>query len=107
MSDLKTNAMRILEANQIPYTVHTYEPGDSIDGVSTAGKIGKPANEVYKTLVTKGKDNYFVFVLPVTEELDLKKAAKAAGADAGFGRGTHGNHVATFLVKERERRESK
>ena len=77
MAELKTNAMRILDTNKINYMVHIYEPGDSIDGISVSKKIGKSVDEVYKTLVTKGKDDYFVFVIPVSEELNLKKAAKA------------------------------
>ncbi len=59
----------------------TYENKDGkIDGVSVAEKIGKDPKEVYKTLVAQGASkNVLVFVIPVTEELDLKKAAKAAG----------------------------
>ena len=79
MAEFKTNVMRILETNKIIYNVYTYEPGDSIDGISVSAKIGKKVDEVYKTLVTKGKDDYFVFVIPVSEELNLKKAAKAVG----------------------------
>ena len=77
----KTNAMRILEKNKIPYTVATYEVKDgAIDGVSVANKISKEPAIVYKTLVTQGKSkNYFVFVIPVQAELDLKAAAKAVG----------------------------
>ncbi|SDM55420.1 Cys-tRNA(Pro) deacylase [Acetanaerobacterium elongatum] len=84
MSDIaKTNAMRMLDSAGIEYQIHTYEPGDAIDGVSVAHKLGKDASQVYKTLVTQGKGGgYFVFVLPVNEELDLKKAARAAGEKA-------------------------
>lgn len=84
MSDIaKTNAMRMLDSAGIEYQIHTYEPGDAIDGVSVAHKLGKEVSQVYKTLVTQGKGGgYFVFVLPVNEELDLKKAARAAGEKA-------------------------
>jgi Cys-tRNA(Pro)/Cys-tRNA(Cys) deacylase len=76
----KTNAMRILDAKKITYEMMMYENEDGkIDGVSVAGKINREPKEVYKTLVTQGKSNViYVFVIPVEEELDLKKAAKAA-----------------------------
>ncbi len=76
----KTNAMRILDFNKINYEVLTYENKDGkIDGISVAEKIGRDINEVYKTLVTQGNSKeYYVFVIPVHEELDLKKAASAA-----------------------------
>ena len=80
MSELKTNAMRILDAMRVSYQLHTYEPGESVDGVSVATKMGMDVNKVYKTLVTQGKGGgFFVFVIPVARELDLKKAARAAG----------------------------
>ena len=80
MSELKTNAMRILDAMHVSYQLHTYEPGESVDGVSVAAKMGMDVNKVYKTLVTQGKGGgFFVFVVPVARELDLKKAARAAG----------------------------
>jgi Cys-tRNA(Pro)/Cys-tRNA(Cys) deacylase len=81
MATVKTNAMRILDAKKIPYEVLTYDNKDGkIDGVSVAAKVGKDPREVYKTLVTQGASkNIFVFVIPVEAELDLKKAAKAAG----------------------------
>lgn len=76
----KTNAMRILEREKIPYTVHTYDAGDKIDGVSAAEKVGIDARRVFKTLVTQGKSkNYYVFVIPVAAELNLKAAAAAVG----------------------------
>lgn len=76
----KTNAMRILEQNNIDYEVTTYDTSDGkIDGVSVAHKTGKDPKLVYKTLVAKGiSKEIYVFVIPVAEELDLKKAAKAA-----------------------------
>lgn len=77
MAEQKTNAMRILEKKKIKYNMYTYETGDSVDGISTANKLGRPLEKVFKTLVTQGKTkNYYVFVIPVAEELDLKKAAK-------------------------------
>ncbi|MBU8914910.1 Cys-tRNA(Pro) deacylase [Bacillus sp. FJAT-29953] len=81
MAQAKTNAMRILDAQKIYYEVLTYENKDGkIDGVSVAEKIGRNLKEVYKTLVTQGATkNLYVFVIPVAEELNLKKAAKAAG----------------------------
>ena len=67
--EAKTNAMRILEREKIPYTAHEYEHGDgAIDGVSVAQKMGEDPACVYKTLVTRGASgNYFVFVVPVAD----------------------------------------
>lgn len=81
MSHVKTNAMRLLDAHKISYQVLTYDQKDGkIDGASVAAKVGKDPREVYKTLVTQGTSkNIYVFVIPVEQELDLKKAAKAAG----------------------------
>jgi Cys-tRNA(Pro)/Cys-tRNA(Cys) deacylase len=81
MAQVKTNAIRILDAKKISYDVLTYDNKDGkIDGISVAGKIGRNPKEVYKTLVAQGASkNLFVFVIPVEGELDLKKAAKAAG----------------------------
>jgi Cys-tRNA(Pro)/Cys-tRNA(Cys) deacylase len=75
----KTNAMRILDQAGIPYEAHTYETKDGhIDGISVAQKLNQPLEQVYKTLVTVGHSkNYYVFVIPVSAELDLKAAAKA------------------------------
>lgn len=76
--DIKTNAMRFLDSKKISYSVNTYECEDFIDGVHIAQMLGQDENMSYKTLVTKGKSGgYFVFVLPVAKELDMKKAAKA------------------------------
>ncbi len=82
MPEAKTNALRRLDAAHIAYTPHTYSPDDGIDGVSVARKLGEPVERVYKTLVTKGAREYFVFVIPVAEELDRKAAAKAVGEKA-------------------------
>jgi len=81
MADNKTNVMRVLEQKKIPYTAHTYPHGEeAVDGVTVARLTGLDPACVFKTLVTCGasKRNY-VFVIPVAAELDLKKAAKAAG----------------------------
>ncbi|MFC3886340.1 Cys-tRNA(Pro) deacylase [Bacillus songklensis] len=81
MAQTKTNAMRLLDGKKIQYNVITYDNKDGkIDGISVASKIGKDVSLVYKTLVTQGSSrNLYVFVIPVEAELDLKKAAKAAG----------------------------
>ncbi len=76
----KTNVMRTLEQKKLPYTAHTYDPAGSIDGVSVAQTLGQLPERVFKTLVTKGASGaYYVFDIPVAENLDLKKAAKAVG----------------------------
>jgi len=76
----KTNVMRILDQKKIPYQAYTYADTDAISGVEVAEVLGQNPNQVFKTLVTVGasKRNY-VFVIPVCEELHLKKAAKAVG----------------------------
>lgn len=81
MAVQKTNAMRILDKSKIEYEVITYDiSDDKIDGISVAEKTGQNLNEVYKTLVTIGNTKeLYVFVIPVAEELDLKKAAKVCG----------------------------
>jgi len=77
----KTNAMRILDKKKIGYELLTYENKDGkIDGLSVAEKIGKDAAKVFKTLVAQGASKeLYVFIIPVADELDLKKGAKAAG----------------------------
>lgn len=77
----KTNVMRLLDASGTAYRAHFYDSADGrIDGVSVAGKTGLPVESVFKTLVTVGAGGgLYVFVIPVAQELDLKKAAKAAG----------------------------
>lgn len=80
MSEAKTNAMRILEQHGIAYQAHSYPHGkEPPDGATVASLLGEDPSHVFKTLVTKGGSDYFVFVLPVLKELDLKKAAKAVG----------------------------
>ncbi len=77
----KTNVMRVLDRAKIGYQAHFYDGSDGkIDGVSVADKVGLPAVMVYKTLVTRAHGGgLLVFVIPVEKELDLKKAARAAG----------------------------
>lgn len=76
----KTNVMRVLEQAGIPYTAHFYPADGPIDGVSVAAFLGQDPEQVFKTLVTKAASgNYYVFDIPVAENLDLKKAAKAVG----------------------------
>ncbi len=80
MAETKTNVMRLLDKQKIKYVPHFYPHGDDIatDGVSVAGFLGKDPSSVYKTLVTRSASkSYYVFVIPVAEHLDLKKAAKA------------------------------
>lgn len=76
----KTNVMRTLDQKKIPYTAHTYDPDGPVDGVSVAAALGQDPAHVFKTLVTKGASGgYYVFDIPVAENLDLKKAARAVG----------------------------
>ena len=78
--EIKTNAMRFLDKNKITYNKMFYECDEFVDGMEVAKKLGQPFERTFKTLVTEGKSkNYFVFVLPVDKELDLKKAAKTVG----------------------------
>lgn len=78
--NVKTNAMRILEQKKIPHKVNLYECEEFIDAVKIADQLGQPYESSYKTLVTTGaKGGYFVFLVPIAEELDFKKAAKAVG----------------------------
>ncbi|MFR5639725.1 MAG: Cys-tRNA(Pro) deacylase [Butyricicoccus sp.] len=81
MASDKTNVMRVLEQHKIAYKPHEYPHGkDAVDGVSVAELLGQNPDQVFKTLVARGKSGGFhVFVIPVAKELDLKKAAKAAG----------------------------
>ena len=78
----KTNVMRTLEQKKIPYTAYTYphEEGVAVDGVTVAQSLGQDPAAVFKTLVARGATGgIYVFVVPVAENLDLKKAAKAVG----------------------------
>ena len=81
---LKTNAMRIIETAQIPYTAYEWEPTNGLDAVTVAGYLHKPAEQTFKTLVTEAPNNqhgfeHYVFVIPGNKELSVKKAAAAAG----------------------------
>ena len=78
--EVKTNAMRILDRMKIEYTHQSYECDEFVDGIQTADHLGLSHEQVYKTLVTVGSSKqYFVFVLPIEAELDMKKAARAVG----------------------------
>ncbi len=78
--EVKTNAMRILESMKIEFQHYTYECEEFIDGIQIADMLGLSHEKVYKTLVTKGNSkNYFVFVIPIAQELDLKAAARSVG----------------------------
>ncbi|MBQ6075665.1 MAG: Cys-tRNA(Pro) deacylase [Lachnospiraceae bacterium] len=79
----KTNVMRLLDAQKIPYAAHAYRPDPSMSGLDIAALLGEDPDKVFKTLVTAGKSGqHYVFVIPVAEELDLKKAAAASGEKA-------------------------
>lgn len=76
--DTKTNVMRLLEQADIPYEQHTYADTDAISGIEVANVLGQNPEQVFKTLVAVGKSgDHYVFVIPVSTELDLRKAAKA------------------------------
>lgn len=78
--ELKTNALRILDKNKVSYKIIQYECDTFIDGLHTAELTGAPAEKSFKTLVMQGKSGqYYVFVIPIAEEVDLKAAAKAVG----------------------------
>ena len=75
--EVKTNAMRILDRQKIPYRVIQYECDEFIDGLHTAQKTGAPVEQSFKTLVTRGKSGgFYVMVVPIAEELNLKQAAR-------------------------------
>lgn len=80
--EAKTNAMRMLDKAKVAYISREYphEEGVAVDGVTVAASLGEDPACVFKTLVTQGASrNYFVFVLPVAAELDLKAAARSVG----------------------------
>ena len=81
MAEEKTNVMRILDQKRVPYTPHHYaHPNGAVDGASVAALLDRDPASVCKTLVTQGASKkYYVFVIPVGRELDLKAAARAAG----------------------------
>jgi len=76
----KTNVIRLLEAEGVAHRVHSYDPGEVLDAVSAARKVGVDPERVFKTLVTSGGGTvHVVFCLPSVLELDLRRAADAAG----------------------------
>ena len=76
----KTNAMRILDKNKVTYRTKTYECDEFIDGVHVAELNGDPYDQSFKTLVTVAKSGeHYVFVIPIDQEIDFKKAAKLVG----------------------------
>lgn len=78
--EAKTNAMRMLDRAKIPYEAITYACDEFIDGLHTAELTGAPVEQSFKTLVMQGKSGqYYVFALPIAEEVQLKKAAKVVG----------------------------
>ncbi|MDE6568274.1 MAG: Cys-tRNA(Pro) deacylase [Lachnospiraceae bacterium] len=78
--EIKTNAMRILDRAKIPYQLCTYDCNEFVDGVTVADQLGQDYEATFKTLVTQGKSGgYYVFVIPVHRELDLKKASRVVG----------------------------
>jgi len=78
--EFKTNVMRLIEQKKLPYTPHSYADTEAVSGVDVASILGLDEKRVFKTLVTRGKTGgHYVFVIPVAEELDLKKAARAVG----------------------------
>ena len=81
MAEQKTNVMRLLDQKRIPYSTHSYPHGDeAVDGLTVAAVTGQDPARVFKTLVARGASKkIYVFAVPVTAELELKKAAKAAG----------------------------
>lgn len=80
MADSKTNAARLFDKAGLPYTLHAYGSGEFCDGVAVAKHLGLEPARVFKTLVTTGHSGeHYVFVIPVDQELHLKKAASAVG----------------------------
>ncbi|MGE5605692.1 MAG: Cys-tRNA(Pro) deacylase [Bacteroidota bacterium] len=76
----KTNVMRILEKLEVVYHSHSYVDTNAVSGIEVANVLNQDPNRVFKTLVTVGKTkNYYVFLVPVAAELDLKKAADSVG----------------------------
>ncbi len=76
----KTNVMRILDQQGVPYRSHDYGASGAVSGAEVAAALGQDPDRVFKTLVTVGRSGqHYVFVIPVAEELNLKKAAAASG----------------------------
>ncbi len=81
---LKTNAMRIIETAKIPYRAYEWEPVNGLEASVVASYLGQPAEQVFKTLITESPTaqhgfEHYVFVVPANKDLDMKKAAQAAG----------------------------
>lgn len=76
----KTNVMRVLDGKKINYKSYCYLETGAVSGTEVAAALGQNPKQVFKTLVTVGKSNAnYVFVIPVEEELDLKKSASVVG----------------------------
>lgn len=79
----KTNVMRLLDKKKIPYTPHCYAGTGALSGLEVAATLGEDPARVFKTLVARGRSGaHYVFLVPVSAELDLKKAAALAGEKA-------------------------
>ena len=79
----KTNVMRILDSKKVKYQAHYYGDSGAISGIEVANELGENLEQVFKTLVTRAHSmSYYVFVIPVSKELDLKKAAKSVSVKA-------------------------
>lgn len=77
---VKTNALRKLDQKKISYETFTYSiEDDQVDGITVANKIGQAVEEVFKTLVLQGKNNYYVAVIPVEATLNIKAISKVVG----------------------------
>lgn len=80
LNEEKTNVMRILDGKKINYKSYCYQETGAVSGTEVAAALGQNPKQVFKTLVTVGKSNAnYVFVIPVEEELDLKKSASVVG----------------------------
>lgn len=80
---VKTNVMRILNSAKIIYKTYDYSKSSAVSGKDVAMHLGQDPNRVFKTLVTQAKSReYYVFMIPVNCELDLKKAAKSVNEKA-------------------------
>lgn len=75
----KTNVMRLLDRKGLAYVPHFYAESGAVSGSEVAEALGEPVEQVFKTLVTRAPGGYYVFMVPVAAELDLKKAARVVG----------------------------
>lgn len=73
----KTNAMRILDQHKITYKIHAYDKKKLDDGIGLTKQIKEPINKIYKTIVFEGNDAYYVGIVPIEAEVDMKKIASA------------------------------